>query len=270
MAILLRPFIKYGLMALAVIAVVFGIYEYGHSQGYSSGYSVAWATQQKTIQAMVDKQNAQTLAQNNKIDKVEAQSQTTAQANQVAQQQQVVTVTQVVTKYVHDNPKTSQTCGWDTGAVAAINSIIDSGSTTTAGVQNEHVQQASTERVPHLRVAVRMRGHSASAVGHTVAYRATGTEGRDRSTSTGQVPIVAQADTGSLQSGTVFVYPGDLRDDVRYVPSPSDILVGPDLGRVQPHTSAGATDPGSFDTEQYGPELHTGTGSSVGTQLGAA
>lgn len=125
-------FIKYGvkyvLPILGVLALLFGVYEYGHSRGYNSGYAsghqVAWDTQQKTINAMVEQQNAQNKANNDKIASLESDSQT--YANQIADltNQLKQKRAQVVTKYVQANPQSSQTCGFDDTLSSAINQIL--------------------------------------------------------------------------------------------------------------------------------------------------
>jgi hypothetical protein len=257
MSILLKPLLKYGLIALAIIGVLSGMYLWGRSNGHDSGYQEAWAAQQKTIQAMVDKENAQATAQNNKIDKVEQQSQTSAAADETAVQQQVVTVTKVVTKYVHDNPTTANNCGWDAGAVAAINSIVSNDTQTTAGVKNESphkVVMSRPVRRPHLLASVRMREHTASRA-HAIAYRPATTEGGGRSTLVSQVSGPAKASGRSLQSETVFEYHSDLLKPVPYVPTPSIIIVGPDLGRLQPSTSGSTRSAADADSGQYTGEL---------------
>lgn len=246
MAILLRPLIKYGLIALAVLAVLFGTYMMGRSNGHTAGYQEAWAKQQTTIQAMVDKENAQTSAQNAKISKLEQTSSQVTQAAEVQTQQQIVTVTKVVTKYVHDNPKVAASCGWDPATVQAINGVLDSqnqsttiqSSTkqTTHGVQNE-VQPRIVRT--HLLVAPALRLRHASG-SSTAAHRSTETTSEHRSQSVAQVSAAASTGSSALQSGAVFEYHSGVRDPVRRV-SASDVqLVGPDVGRLQSDSSSGS------------------------------
>lgn len=124
MSTLISIGIKYVLPVLAVIALLFGIYEYGHSNGYNSGYSVAWAAQQKTIQGMVDKQNAQTLAQNQQIDALVKKSQQDTLDLAAANMKAALTRETVVTQYVKANPVVAASCGWDLPTVDAINALI--------------------------------------------------------------------------------------------------------------------------------------------------
>lgn len=137
--------LKYGLIALGIIGVLFGAYEYGHSSGYNSGYTVAWAAQQSTIQAMTNKENAQTTAQNKQITTVEQQA-----ANAPSKiQQQTATTTKardsVVIRYKKQYISVAQACGLDVPTVTAINQIIDAdpfnakanGVTVTADVTDQ-------------------------------------------------------------------------------------------------------------------------------------
>lgn len=124
METLLGPFIKYGVAALAVLAVLFGVYELGSSHGHTAGYKEAWDTQQKTINDMVTRQNAENQAFNDKITALEKAS--TAAANTIDDLQKQVQAkrTEVITKYVQMNPETSKTCGIDTSMAQTINAII--------------------------------------------------------------------------------------------------------------------------------------------------
>jgi hypothetical protein len=115
---------KYVAILLAVLAVLFGAYEYGSSHGYKSGYQVAWDTQQKTINNMVDAQNAEATAQNNKITTLE---QSAADAWQTAQNQQKFVVSQRTTQvatYKAANPQVAASCGWSPATVNVINQMI--------------------------------------------------------------------------------------------------------------------------------------------------
>lgn len=125
MGTLLSIGLKYVLPVVAVLGLLFGVYEYGHSKGYDSGYQVAWSAQQKTIQGMVDKQNAQTEAQNQRISDLEKKSQQDTVDLAAANMKAAITRETVVTQYVHDNPVIAASCGWDIPTVDAINALID-------------------------------------------------------------------------------------------------------------------------------------------------
>ena len=117
---------KYGLIALAVIGVLFGAYEYGHSSGYDSGHTDAWNEQQKTIQKMVNQQNAQTSEQNAKISDLEQKGMKAAGDVFVATAQAAQTRSTIITKYEKATPQqVQQACGWDAPTVQTINELID-------------------------------------------------------------------------------------------------------------------------------------------------
>jgi hypothetical protein len=116
--------VKYVVGIVAIAALVFGIYEWGSSHGYKDGYQVAWNTQQKTINNMVDAQNAEATAQNNKISTLE---QSAADAWQTAQNQQKFVVTQrntQVAAYKAASPQVAASCGWSPDTVNVINQMI--------------------------------------------------------------------------------------------------------------------------------------------------
>lgn len=121
--------LKYVLPVVGIAALLFGMYEWGHSKGYTegntAGYQTAWNTQQQTINKMQNDQNTQNTANNNKIAKLEQQSATDAQSIAQLQQQLQEKRTTVITKYVKANPQSSQTCGFDAPMVQAINQLIE-------------------------------------------------------------------------------------------------------------------------------------------------
>ncbi len=124
LAILTSSVFKYVAIVLAVVAVLFGAYEDGSSHGYKSGYQVAWDTQQKTVNNMVNAQNAETQAQNTKITTLE---QSAADAWQTAQNQQKFVVTQrntEVAAYKKASPQVAASCGWSPDTVNVINQMI--------------------------------------------------------------------------------------------------------------------------------------------------
>ena len=116
--------VKYVVGIVAVAAAIFGVYEWGSSNGYKDGYQVAWNTQQKTINNMVNAQNAAAVAQNNKITTLE---QTASDAWQTAQNQQKFVVSQRTTQvatYKTANPQVAASCGWSPATVNVINQMI--------------------------------------------------------------------------------------------------------------------------------------------------
>jgi uncharacterized protein YlxW (UPF0749 family) len=115
---------KYVAIIVASVALVFGVFEYGSSHGYKSGYQVAWDTQQKTINNMVDAQNAEATAQNKKISTLE---QSAADAWQAVQNKQAFVVNQratQVTAYKAANPQVAASCGFSPATVNVINQMI--------------------------------------------------------------------------------------------------------------------------------------------------
>ena len=133
--------LKYGLPVLGAAALLFGVYEYGHSNGYNSGYQTAWNKQQATIQAMNDKENAQTVAQNKQIDDLVKKSQQDTIDLAAANIKASLARGTVTTQYIHDNPQIAQSCGWDLPTVDAINAIIDSDPVNA--VANQQLPDAS-------------------------------------------------------------------------------------------------------------------------------
>lgn len=117
--------VKYVLPIVGVLAALFGVYEYGHSNGYDSGYTVAWNKQQTTIQGMVNAQNAQTNVQNAKISSLEQNSMKDAQDLFAAKAAAVPKLQAVIQTYTKANPVVAQSCGWDVPTVQAINDMID-------------------------------------------------------------------------------------------------------------------------------------------------
>jgi hypothetical protein len=122
--VLISILLKYVLPLLGVIAIIFGVYEYGHSKGYNDGYTVAWNTQQATINKMVSAENAQADANNKQIASIEQDSFNDAFQAKVAQAKLETTRTTVIQTYTKANPQTSTTCGFDVPMVNAINAII--------------------------------------------------------------------------------------------------------------------------------------------------
>lgn len=114
--------IKWGCIILAVVAILFGAFEMGSTHGYKEG----WAAQQKTIDAMVDKQNKQTAANNQLIADVEKQAMADADAAREASALASKARSTVITKYKTQYAVVAASCGWDIPTVQAINAIIDS------------------------------------------------------------------------------------------------------------------------------------------------
>lgn len=116
--------IKYAIGAVAIATAVFGVYEWGSSHGYKDGYQVAWDTQQKTINGMVDTQNAAAKAQNDKIATLE---QSAADAWQTVQNKQIFITNQrdkQVAAYKAANPQVAASCGVAPETVNVINQML--------------------------------------------------------------------------------------------------------------------------------------------------
>lgn len=126
MTTLLSIFLKYVVPVLGVIALLFGVYEYGHSKGYDTGYQAAWDKQQATIQGIVDVQNAQTKVQNAQIDSLVKKSQQDTLDLAAANMNANLARGTVITTYIQANPVVSKSCGWDLPTVDAINAIVTS------------------------------------------------------------------------------------------------------------------------------------------------
>ena len=94
--------------------------------GTSHGYKQGWDIQQKTIQAMVDKQNAQTTAQNLAITGLEQQASDAADKAREASNLASQARSTVITKYKTQYQTIASSCGWDVPTVQAINAIINS------------------------------------------------------------------------------------------------------------------------------------------------
>jgi hypothetical protein len=138
--------VKYGLMTVAILGALFGVYSYGHSNGYDSGHTAGWNEQQKTIQKMVDQQNAQTTAQNARISDLEQKAMKAAGDIFTANAKAASTRASVVTKYQLLVPDVvTKSCGWDEATVSAINEIIDADPVNAAANAYEaaHPDEAS-------------------------------------------------------------------------------------------------------------------------------
>lgn len=140
---------KYLLMALAVLAILFGVYMWGHSSGSADGYKKAWDTQQLTINKMTKNDNNAKEAHNSQISQLEYSG-----AKQAADTDtQIASVTQtreqIIADYVKNHPQkiikvTSKTgavtqqlvpdCGLSLDSVLAVNAIILADPTNTQTV----------------------------------------------------------------------------------------------------------------------------------------
>jgi hypothetical protein len=116
--------IKYVIGAVAIAAAIFGVYEWGSSHGYQQGYQVAWNAQQKTIQGMVDKQNQEAQAQNDKITKLEQNASDALQKVQDAQAQIGVERDNAVAAYKKAHPQVAASCGVSPDTVNVINQML--------------------------------------------------------------------------------------------------------------------------------------------------
>lgn len=126
--------IKYVLPIVGVMALLFGVFEFGSSHGYSKGYAVAWNTQQTAINNLTNADNLKILANNNKLEDFESQAQA-ARADAASATFAAMTTRQtVVTQYRKANPQTARSCGWSLPTVQAINNILSAGSSASAPI----------------------------------------------------------------------------------------------------------------------------------------
>lgn len=139
---MLSLILKYVLPVIAVLAILFGAVEYGKSVGHTAGYTEAWDAQQKTIQAMVYKDNAQTEAQNKKITDLETNAAKDASDLFAANAAAATTRATIITKYEKANPVVAASCGWDIPTVDAINDVIES-DPNNAAIENDPINQAA-------------------------------------------------------------------------------------------------------------------------------
>lgn len=116
--------VKYVIALVAVAALAFGIYEIGSSYGYRDGYKAAWGAQQKTIQDMVDAQNAEAAAQNTKIATLEQSAADALQKVQATQATVAQERTNAVTAYKKAHPQVAASCGVAPDTVNVINQML--------------------------------------------------------------------------------------------------------------------------------------------------
>lgn len=137
---------KYLLMALAVVAILFGVYMWGHSSGSAAGYKQAWDAQQVTINKMVTDANTKTEAHNNQITQLEYSGAKQAAATDTQIAGVTHTREQIIADYVKAHPQKSvkvtsktgvvtqqlvQDCGLSLDSVLAVNAIILADPTNT-------------------------------------------------------------------------------------------------------------------------------------------
>ncbi len=130
---------KYILMAAAVIAILFGVYMWGHSSGSASGYKQAWDAQQATINKMVTDDNAAKEAHNTQISQLEYAGAKSAAATDTQVASVSETREQIIAAYVKNHPQKTikvtsstgvvsdqlvQDCGLSLDSVLAVNAVI--------------------------------------------------------------------------------------------------------------------------------------------------
>lgn len=122
---LFRSILKYFLMIMAIISVVYGIYAYGHSKGHDEGYKAGWAAQQETIDGLVKQINDEREAQQKKLDKIQADA---AEAILTAQKEAAAAKKErddILSNYQHNTPpEQKHQCGLNVSAVNAINALL--------------------------------------------------------------------------------------------------------------------------------------------------
>lgn len=109
---------------VAVLAVAAALFAYGRSTGYNSGYTKAWDAQQKTIKQMVDVQNAQTDAQNKKIEGLQTDAVDAASRIRDLQDSLQVQQGKTITKYIDRYPQIAASCGLSEPTILTINELI--------------------------------------------------------------------------------------------------------------------------------------------------
>jgi hypothetical protein len=130
MSFLVGVILKYVLPVLGVIALLFGVFEYGKSQGYDVGHQAAWDTQQQAINKLVAAQQLAADENDRKISGLEldanmAQQEAEAQAATAAKLRK-----NLAASYKSANPQVAASCGWSGPTISTINQIL---STVPAG-----------------------------------------------------------------------------------------------------------------------------------------
>jgi len=133
--------IKYGLIAVAVIALLGGAFTVGYNHGYSSGYKSGWDAQQKTINKMVTDENLQRDAQNKAITDVEQQAAVAAGQVFAAKAKAALVTTQIITQYKTKYVKIAASCGWSIPTVQTINSVLNANAVAQPAVAASGVAQ---------------------------------------------------------------------------------------------------------------------------------
>jgi hypothetical protein len=123
---------KWVLGGLAVLAILVGAYEAGHSSGYNDGYTVAWNTQQQAINKQVDADNAERNASAAKLSALETSAAHALQSEFAARAAAQTARSTVIVKYKQANPQVAASCGWSIPTVQTINQILNAGSIPVA------------------------------------------------------------------------------------------------------------------------------------------
>lgn len=129
--------IKYGLMALAVVALATALFAFGYSHGSTAGYTSGWNAQQKTIDKIVTDENKQRTIQNQAINDLQAQAMKAQSDIFSANAQAAITRNTIVTQYKTKYVKVAQLCGWSIPTVQVINQLLSVGTSPavpTSGV----------------------------------------------------------------------------------------------------------------------------------------
>lgn len=115
---------KWGLKIVAVVAILFGVYMFGHSNGYDSGYKTGHDEQQKVIDGMVNAEKQRVDSNNAKLNKAEQQAPVAVQQVQAQVKAQVQYRDRVITQYYEKNPDLNKLCSWNQDQVDLINQVI--------------------------------------------------------------------------------------------------------------------------------------------------
>lgn len=121
--------IKDVLGVIAVAAVLFGIYEYGHSNGYESGFNKGVASNQPTIDTLTKTINDQRTQLAAKVTQVQDTAANAVVKSEEQQQTKIVTRTQIVDHYHNVEVPAKSTCTLALETTLTINSLLDTQTT---------------------------------------------------------------------------------------------------------------------------------------------
>lgn len=125
LAFLTPTIAKYGAMAVALVALLFGAYSYGHSQGSESGYKKGVDDMKPTVDKLTKDINDTRQAMATKAASITKEAVDSVVAAKDVQAVKETVRTQIVYKYIAAQPAISVQCGWSAPTVVAINALLD-------------------------------------------------------------------------------------------------------------------------------------------------